>query len=51
LSPIFGEIIFKPITSVPGVDVKITIFCDFANGGFFSKTNVGIKLLQKLAVV
>jgi hypothetical protein len=42
----------------PGVDVMITIFCDFCqfssiffeNIGVFSKTNVLIKFLQKLAL-
>jgi hypothetical protein len=39
-----------------GVDVMITIFCDFCQFSakklaFFSKTNVMIKTLQKLAVV
>jgi hypothetical protein len=39
-----------------GVDVMITIFCDFRQFSakklaFFSKINVMIKFLQKLAVV
>jgi hypothetical protein len=41
---------------IPGVDVMITIFCDFCQFSakilaFFSKTNVMIKFLQKLSVV
>jgi hypothetical protein len=40
----------------PGVDVMITIFCDFClfsakKLAFFSKTNVTIKFLQKVAAV
>jgi hypothetical protein len=40
----------------PGVDVMITIFCDFRQFSaqklaFFSKNNVTIKFTQKLAVV
>jgi hypothetical protein len=40
---------------VPGVDVMITIFCDFRQFSakklaFFSKTNVMIKILHNLAV-
>jgi hypothetical protein len=39
-----------------GVDVMITIFCDFSQFSaekmaFFSKTNVMMKFLQKIAVV
>jgi hypothetical protein len=42
--------------SSPEVDVMIIIFCDFYQFsakklGFFSKTNVMITFLQKLAVV
>jgi hypothetical protein len=41
---------------LPGVDVMITIFCDFCHFSvkkfaFFSKTNVMIKFLQNLAIV
>jgi hypothetical protein len=41
---------------VMGVDVMIKIFCDFClfsakKLAFFSKTNVMIKFVQKLAVV
>jgi hypothetical protein len=40
----------------PGVDVMITIFCDFCQFlekklAFFSKTNVMIKFLQKVAAI
>jgi hypothetical protein len=40
----------------PGVDVMITIFCGFCQFSakvlaFFSKTNVMIKFLQKVALV
>jgi hypothetical protein len=39
-----------------GVDVMITIFCDFQqfsakNLAFFSKTNVMVKFLHKLALI
>jgi hypothetical protein len=43
-------------STVPGVDVMITIFCDFCQFSakklaFSSKTNVMIKFFLKLAVV
>jgi hypothetical protein len=43
------------ITSVPGVDVMITIFCDFSQFSatklaFFTNTNVMIKILHNLAL-
>jgi hypothetical protein len=46
----------KKVQPSSGVDVMITIFCDFCQFSakklaFFSKTNVMIKFLQKLAVV
>jgi hypothetical protein len=42
-------------TGWPGVDVMITIFCDFSlfspkKLAFFSKTNVMIKILHNLAL-
>jgi hypothetical protein len=42
--------------SAPGIDVMITIFCDFRQFSakklaFFSKTNVMIKILHILALV
>jgi hypothetical protein len=45
----------SPSTVWPGVDVMITIFCDFRQFGakkmaFFSKTNVMIKILHNLAL-
>jgi hypothetical protein len=48
-----GENIFKIITSLPGVDVMITIFCNFRHFyakklAFLSKTNVMIKILHNL---
>jgi hypothetical protein len=54
-SHILGD--FEPTAHLlPGVDVMITIFCNFRQFSatklaFFSKTNVMIKFLQKLAVV
>jgi hypothetical protein len=53
-SPIFSAKIFqKIIASVPGVDVMITILCDFCQFSakklaFLSKTNVMIKILPNL---
>jgi hypothetical protein len=40
------------ILASPGVDVMITIFCDFSAKklAFFSKTNVVIKILHDLAL-
>jgi hypothetical protein len=37
----FGKNIFKIITSVPGVDVMITIFCDLCQ---FSAKKIGVFL-------
>jgi hypothetical protein len=41
--------------NIPGVDVMITIFCDFRQfsvkrSAFFSKTNVMIKILPNLSL-
>jgi hypothetical protein len=52
----FGENILKIITSVPGVEVMITIFCDFCQFSakklaFSQKNNAMMKFLQKLVVV
>jgi hypothetical protein len=46
---------YRPDTERPGVDVMITIFCDFwqfsaKKSAFFSKTNVMINILHKLAL-
>jgi hypothetical protein len=51
----FGENILKIITSVPGVEVMITIFCDFCQFSakklaFFLNTNVMINFFQNLAL-
>jgi hypothetical protein len=43
----------KVVGLAPGVDVMMTIFCDFRQFSakiFFSKTNVMIKILHKLAL-
>jgi hypothetical protein len=40
----------KGVGLAPGADVMVTIFCAFCLA-LFSKTNVMIKFLQKLAVV
>jgi hypothetical protein len=50
----FGAILSKTYLA-PGVDVMITIFCDFRQFSakklaFFSKTNVMIKILHNLAL-
>jgi hypothetical protein len=47
--------IWQPCFPKPGVDVMITIFCDFRQFSpkklaFFSKTNVMIKILHSLAL-
>jgi hypothetical protein len=49
-----GDVFAK--TFSPGVDVMVTIFCDYCQfsaekWAFFSKTNAVIKFLQNLSVV
>jgi hypothetical protein len=51
-----GVLLSKKPKPEPGVDVMVTIFCDFSQFSaekmaFFSKTNVIMKFLQKIAVV
>jgi hypothetical protein len=51
----YGENIFKIKISVPGVDVMITMFCDFRQFSakklaLFSKINVTIKILHTFAL-
>jgi hypothetical protein len=46
----------RPIRSLPGVDVMITIFCEFRQFSakklaFFSKTNVMTKILRNSALI
>jgi hypothetical protein len=56
VSTFFGKMLFLILTStLPGVDVMITIFCDFRQFSakklaFFSKTNVMMKFLFNLAL-